>query len=102
MLGLPVARSGGHAEAQAPEQALVVPASFLNRYSVSPRESTRIFPRPVLARPTVAACPLAVFGGAGVPGAGLLLLLPPPAGGAARAAGGAGAGGGLGGFLLCS
>jgi hypothetical protein len=35
----------------------------LNRYRVRPWESTRIFPRLLFATPTVAACPLDVFGG---------------------------------------
>ena len=64
-VGLPLARTGGQARAQAPLHALFVPLSFLNRYTVRPFESTRIFPRPVVATPTVAGPPLAVLGGAG-------------------------------------
>ena len=43
-VGLPVASSGGHAVAHAPEHALVAPTSALNRYSVRPLELTRIRP----------------------------------------------------------
>ena len=60
--GWPVARSGGQAVAQAPVQVLVVPVSFWNRYRVRPWELTRIWPRPVLATPTVAGCPAGVVG----------------------------------------
>jgi hypothetical protein len=53
-------------------QALVVPTSALNRYRLRPWESTRIFPRLVLARLTVADAPVVVFGGVAV------VALPPP------------------------
>ena len=46
--------------------------SFWNRYRVRPWELTRIWPRPVLAIPTVACCPEGVVGGAGE------ALAPPP------------------------
>src|SRR4029077_15845557 len=55
--------SGGHAPAHAPVHALFVPWSALKRYRVRPCELTRIWPIPVLEMPTVAALPLAVFGG---------------------------------------
>src|SRR4051812_43549741 len=61
---LPVARSGGHWVTHAPVQALLVPWSAWNSYSVRPWESTRIFPRlPLVATPTVAGCPAAVVAG---------------------------------------
>jgi hypothetical protein len=63
-MGLRVARSGGHALAQAPVQALELPESFWNRYSVWPRELTRIFPRPPFEIPIVAGLPSLVIGGA--------------------------------------
>src|SRR5947209_5261929 len=53
-VGLPFATSGGHAVAHAPEHALLVAESALNRYSVRPCESTRIEPRLLLATWTVA------------------------------------------------
>ena len=71
--GVPVARSGGQAVAQAPEQSLLAPTSALNRYRVRPPEFTRIDPRLVFAAPTVAGAPLEVFGGDGAVSA-----LPPP------------------------
>ena len=55
-VGLPLARSGGQAMAHAPEHALFIPESFVNRYIVRPRESTSAFPRRVLATRTVGAC----------------------------------------------
>jgi hypothetical protein len=76
-VGLPVARTGGHAAAQAPEQALFVPTSFWNKYTVRPCESTRILPRPVFATPIVADDPLVVLGGVGDADA-VAPLLPPP------------------------
>jgi hypothetical protein len=45
---LPVASRGGQLTAQLPEHLLFPPVSFLNSYKVRPRESTRIFPKPVL------------------------------------------------------
>src|SRR3954453_7750167 len=72
-VGLPLARSGGRALAQAPEHMLFVPVSFWNRYSVRPWESTRTVPRlPAFAVPTVAACPDVVWGGAAA------AVAPPP------------------------
>jgi hypothetical protein len=62
-VGWPVVRSGGQAAAQAPVQALVVAESFENRYRVRPRESTRIWPRLLLAAPTAAGGAVAVLGG---------------------------------------
>jgi hypothetical protein len=57
-VGLPLARRGGQADAQAPKQALFVPESFWNRYRVWPCESTRTVPSPpTLAESTVADCP---------------------------------------------
>ena len=61
-VGLPLARSGGQAMAHAPEHALFIPTSFVNRYSVRPRESTSAFPRWVLATRTVGACGAADLG----------------------------------------
>src|SRR5882757_1663493 len=52
--GLPVTTSGGQLTAQLPEHLLLPPVSFLNRYKVRPRESTRIFPKPVRRTWTVA------------------------------------------------
>src|SRR4051794_41532539 len=70
--GLPPARSGGQACAQAPVHALLVPLSAWNRYRVRPWESTRIFPRPpLLATPTVAVWPPDVVGG-------VAAVAPPP------------------------
>src|SRR6266550_8277128 len=64
MTGLPLARSGGHAAAQAPVHALRVPESFWKRYRVLPRLSTKTLPRlPAFATPRVARVPLAVVGG---------------------------------------
>src|SRR4051794_4667370 len=73
VLGLPLARSGGQAVAQAPAQALVVPWSALKRYSVRPWPLTRTRPSPVLARASVEALSLPV--GAAVSAAP---ELPPP------------------------
>src|SRR5947207_2594979 len=52
--GVAPVRSGGHATAHAPEHALLVPESALNRYSVWPVESTRIRPKRLFATRTVA------------------------------------------------
>jgi hypothetical protein len=52
--GVPFAARGGHALAHSPAHELVVPESFVNRYSVRPCESTRIVPSEVLAVPTLA------------------------------------------------
>jgi hypothetical protein len=51
---LAVASSGGQLTAQLPEHLLFPAVSFLNRYKVRPRESTRIFPKPVRRTWTVA------------------------------------------------
>jgi hypothetical protein len=77
-----VARSGGHAVAHAPEHALLVPASALNRYTVRPVELTRIDPRLLFVTPTVAEAPVAVFGVAAV------AAPPPPHAATARAVSG--------------
>jgi hypothetical protein len=61
-VGLPLASSGGHAVAHAPEQALFIAESALNRYRARPVELTRIDPRLLLATPTVADTPLEVVG----------------------------------------
>src|SRR4051794_18912676 len=53
-VGFPEARSGGQLVAQAPKHVLLGPESFLNRYTMRPRESTRRFPRLPLATSTVA------------------------------------------------
>ena len=58
-----MARSGGHAAAHAPEHALLVLESALNRYRVRPCALTRIRPRWLFASPTVAVLPLVVLGG---------------------------------------
>src|ERR1700735_1385638 len=65
-VGLPVARSGGHAAAHPPVHALLVPTSALNRYRVRPVELTRIDPRLLFPTPTVADAPLEVVGVAAV------------------------------------
>src|ERR1700733_2578979 len=84
-VGVPGARSGGHAVAQAPVHALVVPTSALNRYRVRLVESTRIDPRLLFATSTVADVPLEVFdGGAVAP----VAALPPPQAVLARATSG--------------
>src|SRR5215212_5927676 len=70
--GMPCARTGGHAAAQAAAQELLPPESLRNRYTVRPRESTSTLPRlPAGSSPMVAGRPLAVSGGRGV-------SLPPP------------------------
>src|SRR3954453_14308062 len=62
-VGVPEARTGGQLVAQAPKHVLFGPESFLNRYTVRPCESTRMFPRLPLAAPTVAAgCPAGAGG----------------------------------------
>ena len=82
--GLPLARSGGQAAAHAPEHALVVPESFVNRYRVRPFAPTRILPRRLFATLT-ATVPLAVWRcGAGA----VALPLPPPQAAIARAVSG--------------
>src|SRR3954465_5170200 len=53
-VGFPEARSGGQVGAQAPKHLLLGPESFLNRYTVRPCESTRMFPRLPFAMSTVA------------------------------------------------
>src|SRR3954467_1747303 len=81
--GMPCARTGGHAAAQAAAQELLPRGSLRNRYTVRPRESTSTLPRlPADWSPMVAGRPLAVFGGRGV-------SLPPPQAAMARAASGA-------------
>jgi hypothetical protein len=80
-VGVPVARSGGQAVAHAPEHVLFVPESFVNRYSVRPRESTSAFPRRVLATRTLGAWGAADFGAGVAAVVGLLVAavaLPPP------------------------
>src|SRR3954447_27045729 len=84
-VGLPLARSGGHAAAHSPEQALFVPESFPNRYRLWPSESTRIVPSPVLATLTVAELRPAAFA-VGVDVPPLLPLLPQPAATSAKSA----------------
>src|SRR3954453_10392461 len=80
--GMPCARTGGHAAAQAAAQELLPRESLRNRYTVRPRESTSTLPRlPAGSSPMVAGRPLAVFGGRGV-------SLPPPQAAMARAASG--------------
>src|SRR5829696_7082381 len=74
-LGSPLASSGGHACAHAPLQALVVPWSALNRYSVRPWAFTRTGPSPVLASASVAAWPPAVRAGRSAVAA---FVSPPP------------------------
>jgi len=70
-VGVPLARSGGHAVAQAPLHVLVLPESCVNRYSVRPCESTRIVPNAVLAVPTL-------VGGVDAFGGVVDALAPPP------------------------
>jgi hypothetical protein len=59
--GALVVKSGGQAAAQAPVHVLFPPVSASHRYSVLPRESTRIEPSPLFATPTVADAVLEVF-----------------------------------------
>ena len=59
-VGVPLARSGGHAVAHAPVHALMVPESALNRYRARPVELTRIDPRLLFATPRVAEAPVEV------------------------------------------
>src|SRR3954454_16446873 len=61
-VGVPEARTGGQLVAQAPKHVLLGPESFLNRYTVRPCESTRMFPRLTLATSTVAAAAPVVAG----------------------------------------
>src|SRR5438045_1837981 len=76
-IGVAVDRSGGHAVAQAPVQALVVRESALNRYRVRPWESTRICPSlPLCATLTVTGGGLG--GGAVDVGGGDAAVAPPP------------------------
>src|SRR5689334_8413463 len=84
-VGLPVVVSGGQAVAHAPVQALFVPESFWNRYRVRPCESTRIFPRRLLATRTAATRAIVVFFGGF---ADALVPPPPPQPAAASAASG--------------
>src|SRR3954447_6796517 len=56
-VGFSEARSGGQLVVQAPKHVLLGPESFLNRYTVRPCESTRMFPRLPLATSTVAVAP---------------------------------------------
>src|SRR3954453_15356805 len=80
--GMPCARTGGHAAAQAAGQELLPRGYFRNGYTMRPRESTSTLPRlPAGSSPMVAGRPLAVFGGRGV-------SLPPPQPAMARAASG--------------
>src|SRR4051794_18143481 len=80
--GMPCARTGGHAAAQAAEQELLPRESLRNRYTGRPRESTSTLPRlPAGSSPMVAGRPLAVFGGRGV-------SLPPPQAAMTKAASG--------------
>src|SRR3954447_24928976 len=51
-VGFPEARSGGQLVAQAPKHALLRPESSLKRYSVRPREATRMCPRLLVAPST--------------------------------------------------
>ena len=86
-VGWPLARTGGQSVAHSPVHALFVPESFLNRYTVWPCESTRIFPRPLLATSTVPDCPLIVVAVVADDDAFALSspLLPQPAANAASA-----------------
>lgn len=85
-LGRLVVKSGGQAVAQAPLQVLFVPVSARHRYSVLPRASTRIDPRPLFATPTVAAVALAVFAvGVEVDAGRDAVSSPPPQAAMARA-----------------
>src|SRR3954447_11974390 len=61
-VGVPEASTGGQLVAQAPKHVLLGPESFLNRYTVRPCESTRMFPRLPLATSTVAAASPEVAG----------------------------------------
>src|SRR3954463_7007222 len=75
-VGVPEARTGGQLVAQAPKHVLLGPESFLNRYTVRPCASTRMFPRLPLATSTVAGASPEVpgdldeVGGAGCGGRG--------------------------------
>ena len=74
-VGLPVAGTGGQAAAHAPVQALVVPESAPNRYTVRPCESTKMVPRPLLPTASVGGAGAAVVGGA-VDGGAVDVLAP--------------------------
>jgi hypothetical protein len=80
-VGVPVAWTGGQAAAHAPVQALVVPASAPNMYTVRPCESTKMFPSPLLPTATVGGAGGAVVRGAVDDGAleALMWLEPHPA-----------------------
>src|SRR3954454_13452882 len=80
--GMPCARTGGHAAAQAAAQELLPRESLRKRYTVRPRESTSTLPRlPAGSSPMVAGRPPADFGGRGA-------SLPPPQAAMAKAASG--------------
>src|SRR3954454_16140296 len=62
-VGVPEACSGrGQLAVQAPKDVRFGPESFLNRYTVRPRESTRMLPRLPFATSTVAVAPPEVPG----------------------------------------
>ena len=63
-VGVPIAWTGGQAAAHAPVQALVVPESAPNMYTVRPCESTKMFPRPLLPTATAGGADGAVVAGA--------------------------------------
>jgi hypothetical protein len=84
--GVAPVRSDGHAIAHAPEHALLVPESRLNRYSVRPVESTRIRPRRLFATRTVAVLVGVVFDAGGT--AAVAPPPPPPQAATARAVSG--------------
>src|ERR1700760_4326735 len=90
--GLPFASNGGHAVAHAPEHALFMPTSALNRYSVAPVESTRIRPKRLLETRTVvvrAGVAVGVGVDAEVDGGGdAVAPAPPPHAATARATSG--------------
>jgi hypothetical protein len=84
--GSPVVSNGGQAAAQAPLHVLFGRVPARHRYKVRPRESTKIFPRPLVARSTLADDALVDGGGVAVAAALLVVgafevleLLPPHA-----------------------
>ena len=85
---MPFTSTGGHAVAHAPEHALFVPTSALNKYSVSPAESTRIRPKPVLATRTSVVCAGVVVRVDAGRGDAVAAVPPPPQAATANAASG--------------
>jgi hypothetical protein len=77
-VGVPVVGTGGQAAAHVPVQALVVPESAPNMYTVRPCESTKMFPRRLLRTATAGGAGGAVVRGALDRGAVDALVWPEP------------------------